>query len=683
MYTDDDYYPANTKTFDIVNEIYNEKIKKENIIELVKSSQDTGIIYYDFEKEIEPILYDYYDYKEQKNIHRCIKLIIEKLTERHLNDIQTSNMPLYGEEIKIPEIRFKNVPDSYKKEILNVGADSIDKFVKINGSIIAMTDLELKVDTAIFECRSCFRIHEIKQENNFISEPSVCVECSGRQFKLLVDESKYVDARTIIVEEKDSAKTVPTKIKVELFGKLTKEVDLNEEIEIVGFHKTEKNVKEEFFKNVIKANNIVPADTSKIELNPKDEKEIKEIANDKQIMQRLIDSLAPNISYPDIIKKALLCYLVKGVTLPNGSRKEIHILIVGDPGTGKSKLAREIIKLADIYTIAEGPASTGVGLTASVVKEPLLNKNIVELGAFPKAHKGHCYIDEFDKLPREELNNLHNTLESGETFINKSGVHRNVKTEVSLLATSNPKYDCFDRYQDVKDQFNLPETIFSRFDLKFTREDIPDKEKDKEIAEQILGISHEKNKENIIDHDTLKKYLKYARQLEPKFTEDAEHYARDYYVKTRTDHYDENNPIRQTEARNLEVILRLAGALAKLRLNDTITLENIEEAVEILEYSFKQVGIDFQTGKLDASKYRGCSTNENSINRNKILEIIQEECDKTLSDQVQQNVVLNRAKNELNIGQATIIGRINELLNHKDIIKKNKGRYVYYKLCKK
>ena len=664
----------------LVEKIYELMLAEEHVAMLLKP-QTNGILYINFEKYVEPILNEYNEElnKYNKPIIK-VKDIILPLLKRYL--IQMKKEETSNDEIITPEIRFNNVPITYEKEIMEIGSKTIDNLVKVTGSIIAMTDQELDMKTAVFECKSCMRIHEVEQETSNIVEPVVCSDCGGRTFELKKDKSEYIDVRSIIIEEKDSSKTLPARMKIDIKGKLTQEVDLNDEIEIIGFPTTEKNKNQQHFKNVIQANNIRPKNEININLSEKDVQEIKKLSEKENILQTLINSLAPNISYPDEIKKALLCYLVKGIELPNKSRKEIHILIVGDPGTGKSKLAREIIELSDKYTLAEGPSSTGVGLIASVVSEPLLNKNIVELGAFPKAHKGHCYIDEFDKLPKEHLDLLHNALESGVTTIHKSNIHKDVKTEVSVLATANPKYDRFDPYKSIKEQFNLRETILSRFDLIFSIEDRPDKEKDKEIAEHILCTFNPKSKKDILDKETLKKYLEYARHRKPVMTQDAKDHANSYYVNVRNNHYDLSDNIVSTDTRTLESIIRLAGAISKLKLKDKITVTEVDESIDIMDYCLRNIGLDTETGKVDISKVRGYSNNNDKNIRNKILEIIEEETKNTLTGQIQQKDLLQIVKTELNIGQSTILNRVNELITHEDILRIKNGREIFYRLKK-
>lgn len=665
---------------EVISQIH-EKEKQQYFI----NAQITGIFYIDFETYIEPILNEYIEIRnaessEEDTPEHNIKNLLKKL------EIHILEQTIKSSKNKIikPEIRFFNVPEYYNVPISDIGAETIEKLITTHGTIIAMEDNQTIISNAAFVCKGCARISYTEQHSSCLVEPAKCSECGGRSFKVIEEKSKFSDFKSVILEETNNAKTQQSRIKVELQGKLIKEIDLNDEIKIIGFSKRDDDGnKQNIKKNKIIANNIEKQDNSNISITPEDKKEIKDLMekNKEDILDLLINSLAPDMNYPKEIKKALLCYLVKGSTLPNGSRKDIHILIVGDPGTGKSKLCRNIIRLAETFTIAEGTASTGVGLTASVVKEPLLNTNVLELGAFPKAHCGHCYIDEFDKLPKEQVQILLNALESGEMYFNKSGVHKNIKTEVSLLATANPKYDRFDPYKSLKDQFNMVDTILSRFDLIFIREDKPNLEQDTEIATHILtqqtygtNVSDPESTpiNDMISEDFLRKYLVYASQKEPQLTTKAREYLIKYYPKIRSENGDNNENIVLSDPRMLESFTRLSSAISKLKLKDDITEQEVNEAIELVNYSLHNVGQDI--GNL-----RGYSTNKDKENREKILAIIKEENKETVTDGVQQNKILEIAKNELKISNSSVYDRLNELEAHNDIYKIKNGRNIFYK----
>ena len=683
-----------------LTEISEEIISKIHEIEKQQyflDAQRTGKFIIDFEKHVEPILNDEIsknnikidddDGRFDDKIEKMdIASLIKKLLPHLQNKIIQQTLNISNDTIIKPEIRLINVPKDYYRSLSDIGAENIGKLIKTHGTIIAMEDNQTIPYIGVFECRACMRIHHVEQNSIGLHEPALCSECGGRAFKFLEEESKFIDFKSIILEENDNTKTQQSRIKVELKGKLTKDVDLNDEITVIGFSERDNQINNygnhgPIAKNKIVANNVKLKEDNSIVLKKQDIHEIRGLQNKygEDIIEVLIESLAPSIFYPKEIKKALLCYLVKGSVGANGSRRNIHILIVGDPGTGKSKLSRQIIQLADTFTIAEGTASTGVGLTASVVSEPLLNTNVLELGAFPKAHGGHCYIDEFDKLSKEEQQILLNATEEGAMNFNKSGVHKKIETDVALLATGNPKYDRFDPYKSLKDQFNMVDTMLSRFDLIFIREDKPNIERDTEIAKHILtpaSIADDSaaitaSRDMIINENLLKKYLTYASQINPQLTEEAQKYLIQIYPKIRNE-ADNNDDVIKSDTRMLESFTRIGSAISKLKLKKEVTIREIREAIELVKYSFNEVGQDI--GNL-----RGYSTNKEKENRDRILSIIVDEDKNTVTTGVQQKIILEKAKEELNIGNSNVLDRLRELETHNDIYRIKEVRNIYYK----
>ncbi len=596
--------------------------------------------------------------------------VIERISEELLKSVSDNKY------MKPPEIRLINVPERYHTSINDIGADNVGELLITEGRIIAMDQPQTRITTAMFECRSCYLLHEEKMADSNIVQPSLCGECGGRSFRLIEEKSKLIDTRNFILEENTSEKTQPARIKVNIEGLLTKEIDLNQEVTIIGTSSrdnipiTKGQTNKE---TIIKANNILHKSKANIELKHSDIEENLELSVKQDILDTLAKSVAPSIELPIEMKKALLCYLVKGEQIGSIKRKEIHVLIIGDPGTAKSKISRDVINLTTKSTYADGTASSGVGLTASVVKEPLLNTNVVELGAFPKANGGHCCIDEFDKLPNEQANDLLNAMETGLMNINKSGVHTEIETKVSLLALANPKFGRYDRYKTISEQITFPQPLLSRFDLIFLHEDRPNVELDTLIAEKIVTSEDEQtSNDHLINEEQLQKYLEQARHVHVKLSDNAKKYAKEWYVKLRNgNHEDQDVPI-PADARTYESLIRIASAFTKLKLKDTIEAEEIIEAEELLNYQMQQIGIDPITHKPDIAKVRGYANFEDNQMRNTILEVIQEATAEKLNGIRQAELI--QLLDEKGISRRKYYEYIQQLEIHKDISIFEQGR---------
>lgn len=574
-----------------------------------------------------------------------------------------------------PEIRFYNLPVRLSKNVHELGAEDIGTLVSVKGTIIAVDEPKTRVETARFTCRGCMTEYSIKQYTPNLVEPVLCSECGNRNFKRIESEDIYKDIRQIILEENNTDKTYQTRIKVILEDNLTHEIDVNKEVTIVGIasRDTKATKNNDTTKlTVIKANNVIPLKEKKIKLTEEDKKQLKELSKNENILEILNNSLAPNIILDSEIKTALLCYLVKGIPTGQIARNDIHVLFIADPSTAKSKIANYITDFTNKYTKANGTSSTGVGLIGAVVKEPLLNTNVLELGAFPKANKGHCIIDEFDKLNPEEANILLDSMESGYTNIHKAGVHKeDIESKVSVLALANPKYSRFDPYKDIKQQITFYGALLSRFDLIFLLRDIPNLEKDRKIATAILSEEEieEAAEETItaIDKETLKKYIEYARSITPTLTKRAEEHAKEYYITVRNNS-DNNENVLSYDTRMFEALIRIASAITKLKLTTEITNTEIEEATTLIDYCLRSLGQDPETSEIDIDRFRGNYDNSDKRNRDNILNALTELSKDTIDHGVKQKDLLLYAEDNYNITRNVFYDTLKQLETHKDIV---------------
>lgn len=573
------------------------------------------------------------------------------------------------------EVRFYNLPERLNIDLNKLGAEDIGNLVNITGTIIAVDEHKTRLDTAVFECKGCMTLYSVKQVNSNLMYPAVCNECGNRNFKLSSDDQHtYTDTRSIIVEETNPDKTHQNKIKVILENNLTHEIDVNQEVNIIGIAARDTEAKKTDISKatIIKANNIVPLKEKHTILTENDKKQLKELSKQENILEVLTNSLAPNIILDKEIKGALLCYLVKGVPCRQIKRNDIHVLFIADPSTAKSRISNYITDFTNKYTKANGTTSTGVGLIGAVVKEPLLNTNVLELGAFPRANNGHCIIDEFDKLNPEDASILLNGMEDGRTNIQKAGVHKeDIETKVSVLALANPKYRRFDPYKSVKEQITFYSDLLSRFDFIFLLQDKPNKEKDYKIAEAILSedITEDNTEENIttIGHDLLKKYIEYARTITPVLTKRAEDHAKEYYVTVRNNS-DNNENVLSYDTRMFESLIRIAAAITKLKLATEITNTEIEEATHLLDYCLTSLGQDPETSEIDIDRFRGNYDNSDKRNRDNILAAISELSKETIDSGVKQKDLLLYVEDTYNIKRNTFYDTLKQLETHKDII---------------
>ena len=514
-----------------------------------------------------------------------------------------------GAEINV---RFANVTNVIPLKILL--SKYIGSFVSADGIVRKTDEIRPRIETGVFECRGCMRLHEVEQTNDrHIMEPSLCSDCGGRSFRLLEGESKYIDTQTARMQEpleNLSGGTEPKQMLMVLEDDLVDNLNPGDKVRITGVLKTFREERSGKFKNYIYVNYIEPLEQEfeELSLSEEDEEKIIELSKDPHIYDKIIQSTAPSIRGHRPIKEAIALQLFGGSAKiledETRLRGDIHILIVGDPGTGKSQILKYVSKLAPRSIYTSGKGTTGAGLTAAAVRDELGGWSL-EAGALVLGDQGNVCVDELDKMRSEDRSALHEALEQQTVSIAKAGIMATLNSRCSVLAAANPKFGRFDRYKTVADQIDLPSPILSRFDLMFIVEDKPNVENDRELAKHILEIHKENTINYEIEPELLRKYIAYARKnANPQLTEGANKVLEEFYVRMRSGAIDEEAPVPIT-ARQLEAIIRLAEASAKIRLKEFVEPEDAEKAIKLQRACLTEVGYDPETGKIDIDKVEG------------------------------------------------------------------------------
>ncbi len=509
-------------------------------------------------------------------------------------------------------IRFENVRNNIPLRYLR--SKYIGKFVAVDGIVRKTDEIRPRIINATFECRSCMRLHEIPQKTSLINEPAICQECGGRSFRLLQEESEFMDTQSTKLQEpleELSGGEQPRQIIVTLEDDLVDVLTPGDIVRITGQLKTVRDEKTKRFKNYIYGNYIEPLEQEfeELKIDPEDEKEIKKLAADPKVYDKIINSTAPSIHGYREVKEAIALQLFGGSAKiledKTRIRGDIHILLVGDPGIGKSQMLKYVSKLAPRGIYTSGKGTSGVGLTAAAVRDELGGWSL-EAGALVLGDRGNVCVDELDKMRPEDRSAIHEALEQQTISIAKAGIMATLNSRCSVLAAANPKYGRFDRFKPTGEQINLPSTILSRFDLIFVIEDKPDPEKDKSLAGHILRIHKNNSIPFEIDPELLRKYIAFARkEVQPKLTQEAIRVLQEFYVGMRGGIDDEEDAPVPITARQLEALVRLSEASARIRLGQEVTDYDAKRAITLQMKCLKQVGYDPETGKVDIDKVEG------------------------------------------------------------------------------
>ena len=592
-------------------EFFTEKYEQE-VLSAEKHGKDSVIV--EFE-DLDPFSFELTDYLKDEP---------EKALDAASEGVMA--VDILKEELNV---RVRNMPEDDYILLRNLRSEHIGKFVPVEGMIKRASQVKPEVISAIFECTQCGDRYEKEQESSQLKSPYKC-ECGSKRFEPI--EKNMTDTQIVTLEENPESREgseQPSTLSVRLEGDLVdpefqKKVVPGNVVEVTGIVRErpiKKNSKK--FDIYMEANNVEPRqqEFEQLELEEDEIEEIKEMASDENIFDRIIESIAPSIFGHDRIKEAIALQLFGGVrkTREDGvkSRGDLHILLIGEPGTGKSQLLKFAGELAPKGRYVVGKSSTGAGLTASVVKEESTGEFSLEAGAVVLAHKGMAAIDEIDKMSVEDRSSLHEAMEQQQISVSKANIQATLNAQTSILAAGNPKLGRFDPYEPIPEQINIGDTLLSRFDFIFPVKDEPDQDRDNKLANQILENHREpEEQEAEIPQERLRKYVAYAKKnVRPDLTQEASDLIQEFYVSMRSSGDEDSVPIT---ARQLEAMVRIAEASARAQLKEEVEEEDAQRAIDILKYTLEQVGMDPETGDFDIDRIE---SGVSSSQRNRIQTI--------------------------------------------------------------
>ncbi len=524
--------------------------------------------------------------------------------------------PVYAEKIKDlgVTVRLSGLPSL--TPMRNLGSDHVGKLVMVEGIIIRTTTVQPLVTNAVFKCQRCETEISLPQTGTFLSFPLRCSNPGcGRTglFDFLQEKSEFVDSQKIRIQEYPEELPpgqTPRNLDTDLVGKDIVDVARpGDRVFVVGIVRAEapsfpRVGKLRTFNLEIEANFVSSAskEAETLLITPEEERRIIQHSKDPWIHRKIIRSVAPSIYGYEHIKEAIVYLLLGGVPkhLPDISiRGEMNALLIGDPGTAKSQLLRYVQRIAPRGLYTSGRGTTAAGLTAAVLPTKTGGMTL-EAGALVLADKGIACIDEIDKMRPEDRVAIHEAMEQHTVSVAKGGIVATLNARAAILAAANPALGRYEPYRTVAENISLPITILSRFDLIFVLRDIPEKDQDSKMTEHILSLHTRRSipEEPPIPPDLLRKYISYARTINPVLTSEALERLKEFYLIMRSASETEGTPIAIT-ARQLESLVRIAEARARAALRGQILAEDAEAAVAIMKRSLEEVGIDVSSRKFD------------------------------------------------------------------------------------
>ena len=538
-------------------------------------------------------------------------------------------------EQPVVNIRFLSLPR--KIAIREIRSDHIGKMISVEGILRKTTEVRPRITLAVFRCPSGHRTVKAQGYGPFV-EPDGCSAdgCTQKKLELIPRFSRFVDSQKLRIQESPEGLRggeQPQTIDVDAIDDITGMVTPGDRIVVNGIlrsiQRNSYGTKSTIFDIYIECNSIEVAEKEfeEVDISEDDEKQIKVLSQDPMIYRKIAHSIAPTIYGVDDVKEAIALQLFGGIAkeMPDGSRLrgDIHVLLVGDPGIAKSQMLRYVVKLSPRAIYTSGQSSTAAGLTATAVKDEFGDGRwTLEAGALVLADMGVACVDEMDKMDKNDRSALHEAMEQQSISIAKAGITATLKSRCALLGAANPKFGRFDAFAPIGEQINMPPSLLSRFDLIFILADKPEPGLDLAIAEHIIrahsvgeliaqhsrtpieGVNEEYITDKLkvvtpeIDPTIFRKYVAYAkRNCFPRLSPEAHETIVGYYMKLRK-LAGADKPVPVT-ARQLEAIVRLGEASARVRLSAWIEQSDADRVIRIIDTCLKQVAYDPATGSFD------------------------------------------------------------------------------------
>ncbi len=619
-------------------------------------------------------------------------------------------------------LRASNLFRNERIRIRDLRAENLSKFLSLEGIVRKVTEVRPKLLVGVFTCTSCGFKQEMDQDPFHYTEPLECTKDDGgcgkragsTTFKFVITESLFIDSQKIEIQEFPEGLRggdQPQRIAIILEDDLCGEVSPGDRISLTGSLKAkqrkEGQTKATVFDiylhgNCIDSNDQVYDD---MDLTEEDINQAKMMAKDPQIFNKIIGSISPSIFGLRHIKESLALQLFGGVSkeYPDGSkgRGDIHLLLVGDPGTAKSQLLTYMSKLAPRGIFTSGKSASAAGLTAAVVKDDFgEGRYTLEAGVMVLADMGLACIDEMDKMTESDRSAMHEAMEQQTVSIAKAGIQSTLQSRCSVLGAANPKQGRFRIGQPKHEQINLPPPLRSRFDLIFTITDEPHVNEDRKLAKAVLeqhwigelkmsektGDTRLRSMEEtgdpildrakpVFDSDVLRKYVAFAkRECYPVLSDEARDEIIDFYVNLRAENASFGGPgggsIALT-ARQLEALVRMAEASARIKLSPTVSRQDAGVAIDLMRFSLRDVAMT-ESGTYDIDGVLGGGFKSQKDKMYEIVKIIKEY--QTRDGKMARKDLITITA-EMNIEEHELDGYLKKLQDEGAIFEPRSGEY--------
>ncbi|KAL1304596.1 hypothetical protein AAFC00_003565 [Neodothiora populina] len=515
--------------------------------------------------------------------------------------------------------------------VRQVRGEHLGHLITVRGIAIRVSDVKPAVQVNAYSCNQCgqevFQPITTKQYTPMIMCPSKTCQENNVKGELIhsVRASKFLAFQEIKIQEMADQVPVghiPRQLTVHCHGSLARQINPGDVVDIAGIflptpYTGFKAIKAGLLTDTyLEAQHVHQHKKSydSMVLAPSMLRRMEDLERSGQLYEYLSRSIAPEIFGHLDVKKALLLQLIGGVTKEVGDgmriRGDINVCLMGDPGVAKSQLLKYITKVAPRGVYTTGRGSSGVGLTAAVMRDPVTDEMVLEGGALVLADNGTCCIDEFDKMDDSDRTAIHEVMEQQTISISKAGITTTLNARTSILAAANPLYGRYNPRISPVENINLPAALLSRFDVLFLILDTPSRDADEDLARHVTYVHiHNAHPEPaggglIFSPQEVRQWVARARTFRPLVPKSVTDYLVGAYVRLRQQQKrDESNKkqFTHTSPRTLLAAIRLSQALARLRFADEVITDDVDEALRLLEISKASLYEDDRTRRGDMS----------------------------------------------------------------------------------